>query len=71
MTFEDWLPALGAQAAMMTPNLIACAIGLVLWSKSYRSEVTVLPPFSLAVIRVSLMENSCTFSSKKYCRSSE
>lgn len=28
-------------------------------------------PFSLAVIRVSLMENSCTFSSKKYCRSSE
>ncbi|QWP77317.1 hypothetical protein J5226_02615 [Lysobacter sp. K5869] len=30
MTFQDWLPALGAQAAMMTPTLLACAVGVVL-----------------------------------------
>ncbi|MET4730252.1 hypothetical protein ABIE09_004071 [Lysobacter enzymogenes] len=54
MTFEDWLPALGAQAAMMTPNLIACAIGLVLclsWKRRIGvGAVYAVAAFSLQIV---------------------
>lgn len=54
MTFQDWLPALGAQAAMMAPNLIACAAGLVL-CLSWKRRIGVGAVYAVAAFALQIV----------------
>lgn len=54
MTFQDWLPALGMQAAMSAPNLIACAVGLTL-CLSWKRRIGVGAVYAVAAFSLQIL----------------
>lgn len=54
MTFEDWLPALGMQAAMSAPNLIACAVGVTL-CLSWKRRIGVGAVYAVAAFSLQIL----------------
>lgn len=54
MSFDNWLPALGIQAAMMTPQLIACIVGIVL-CLSWRGRIGVGATYAVAAFSLHIL----------------